>query len=502
MTEGPESPGSPDRPSPVTADGAAPEEVTVFVTVGSDHHPFDRLVGWVDQWARERGVACLIQHGPAAAPSYARGLAFMPHDELLAAMARATVVVAQGGPMSVVEARAEGRLPITVPRLAKLGEVVDDHQVAFCRQLAEVGSLALAETEEQVRELLDQALARPEDFVVEVGESPLVEASVRRFAAAADGAWTAAPRDERPRVVFIGGYGRSGTTLLERLIGESPEVQTLGEVLYLWKLGLQGDEVCGCGLTFADCAFWQDIGHDAFGGWDQLDQPDVAALRHAVVRTAQLPALALRSGSTTHRLNRNRLLQVVNPFYRAARRVAGGRVLTDASKHPAYAYLLRLADVDLRVVLVVRDPRGVAYSWRKVMVRPEITSREQLMPRYNVAASALRWVLYNTAFEALRLLRARLLVVRYEDLVAEPGPTVRRILNFADVPGAVESTAGWGQTIQLAAQHSAAGNPMRFQTGDIALRLDTEWRTAMGRRDRRVVSAITAPLRWRYGYRD
>jgi hypothetical protein len=57
-----------------------------------------------------------------------------------------------------------------------------------------------------------------------------------------------------------------------------------------------------------------------------------------------------------------------------------------------------------------------------------------------------------------------------------------------------------GDRVTLRGSHSAAGNPMRFVTGEIALRRDDEWVRALSPAARRRVTALTAPLLARYGY--
>ena len=107
----------------------------MVVTVGSDHHPFDRLVGWVDRWMDEQheSVDLVVQHGTAGPPRHGRSIEFLQHKELMRLIADADVVVLQGGPMGIVEARRLGHKPLAVPRMRSLGEVVDDHQMPFCR---------------------------------------------------------------------------------------------------------------------------------------------------------------------------------------------------------------------------------------------------------------------------------------------------------------------------------------------------------------------------------
>ena len=85
------------------------------------------------------------------------------------------------------------------------------------------------------------------------------------------------------------------------------------------------------------------------------------------------------------------LAQWYERLYAAAATVSGASVLVDSSKHAALAYCLRFApSIDLRVVHVVRDSRGVAYSWTKTVTRPETDGLEE-MTRYSPSRSALLW---------------------------------------------------------------------------------------------------------------
>ena len=134
----------------------------LVVTVGTDHHRFDRLIGWVDAWAADHpDVDVLAQHGTATAPQSCQAVVMLGYDELVAAMADADVVVAQGGPATVMDARSVGRRPIVVPRRAQFDEVVDDHQVAFAHWMAERELVWIAEDEAGLREQVDDALRDP-----------------------------------------------------------------------------------------------------------------------------------------------------------------------------------------------------------------------------------------------------------------------------------------------------------------------------------------------------
>src|SRR4051812_48764894 len=83
-----------------------------------------------------------------------------------------------------------------------------------------------------------------------------------------------------PKVLYVGGSGRSGTTLLDRMLGQVPGVWSTGELARVWDNGLRDNELCGCGEPFWECAFWREVGDAAFGGWHQVDVEHVTVAHH------------------------------------------------------------------------------------------------------------------------------------------------------------------------------------------------------------------------------
>lgn len=166
------------RPVPRPDDSGHPD---VVVSLGTDHHSFDRLVRWIDDYARRhRTLRFLVQHGHSAAPAVAAGTPFLPGEELGEHMRRARVVVAHGGPGTIVQARRAGRLPIVVARDPELDEHVDEHQLLFVRRLEEAGRIRSCATPQQLFALLDRALASPGDFRVDPGDGEGTERAALR----------------------------------------------------------------------------------------------------------------------------------------------------------------------------------------------------------------------------------------------------------------------------------------------------------------------------------
>lgn len=160
------------------------ERPLVVVAVGTDHHPFGRLVGWVDRWLARGGadrVECVVQHGTAPAPRWGTPRAYLEHAEFTELVARAAVVVCHGGPATIAECRRIGRLPVVVPRRVEHGEHVDNHQVLFTARLADKKLVYLASSEDELAALLDDGLADRARFTVDHDAEQPVAAAVRRF---------------------------------------------------------------------------------------------------------------------------------------------------------------------------------------------------------------------------------------------------------------------------------------------------------------------------------
>lgn len=146
-----------------TLDGVQPE---IVVSVGTDLHLFNRLIDWVDDWlaAQDERPTCLMQHGASRAPRNAMGISRMSRDELLVLYAGAKVVIVQGGPGSILDAREVGALPIAVPRWPERHEVVDGHQIAFTETMEQHGEAVAVNSEDQLRLSLEAAMQNPEHF--------------------------------------------------------------------------------------------------------------------------------------------------------------------------------------------------------------------------------------------------------------------------------------------------------------------------------------------------
>jgi UDP-N-acetylglucosamine transferase subunit ALG13 len=142
------------------AHSPADQAPLLFVTVGTDHHPFTRLITWIQRWLDDGGdqrVRVLIQHGATPVENGPGRVRQLDYQELQETLRSASVVITHAG-ATAMEARSTGRLPVIVPRRSELGEHVDGHQLKFGRWLAAEGLAVICNTESELRDALDHAV--------------------------------------------------------------------------------------------------------------------------------------------------------------------------------------------------------------------------------------------------------------------------------------------------------------------------------------------------------
>jgi beta-1,4-N-acetylglucosaminyltransferase len=131
----------------------------IFVTVGTNEAPFDRLLQAVAALSTSEEI--VVQHGSSAIvpANAARTYDFLLFDDLVREMRDSRVVVTHAGIGSIMTALSCGRRPVVAARLVANREAVDDHQLPVARRLQEAGLVTLVED-----------LARLEDALAKAGE--------------------------------------------------------------------------------------------------------------------------------------------------------------------------------------------------------------------------------------------------------------------------------------------------------------------------------------------
>lgn len=302
-------------------------------------------------------------------------------------------------------------------------------------------------------------------------------------------------------VLYIAGYVRSGSTLLERVLARDEDLLSLGEVHHLWERGYLMNALCACGEPFHECPFWQRLDSEAFGGLSRDAAQDLFSIRRYLLRPPAAHRVFLSElnaeGTVAHKLRRYGA--EIKAVYEAASSVTGASAVIDSSKSPLHGRVLgRTPGVALHVIHLIRDPRAVAFSLRRPKIRPEVYWKEQRESVRGPARSALMWSYANVLSSRLKSVAQSYDVVRYEDFIENPNEVldaVRRQLGLGGTGRRVSSD----RRVVLAQTHAVSGNANRFEGPEVRLQLDKEWRK-MPSADRHIVTTLSSPLMLKYGY--
>jgi Sulfotransferase family len=302
------------------------------------------------------------------------------------------------------------------------------------------------------------------------------------------------------RIVYIAGLGRSGSTVLDQLLGSQAGFFSAGELDSIWNGGVLEDAPCACRERFSSCAFWEKV---RSADPDLLTMETASRMKkyHDEVLRSRLMYRVWREGGRNHMVATapRDYFDHIARLYRAISLATDGRVIVDSSKHPTYAYLLVKSGIATRfeVIHLVRDPRGVAYSWMRKL---DLGASEgaKYMPRLRPMETAALWLEWNMTVERIaKTCQLSYRLLRYEDFVEDPLRSLRRLdLALVEEDADPLSTGG----VRRPDLHTVSGNPSRLRTGPLRVRADNEWRQRMRGADALKVSLLTQPLLKRYGY--
>lgn len=128
----------------------------ILVTLGTHGQPMLRLVPVLTSLATTRPDLGPFeaQLGPTPAPGGWVTHTLVSSKELDRLLARSDIVITHGGPATIAQARAHGRVPIVIPRRQEAGEHVDDHQVYYSKRLAAAGEIIMVEDAESLPDIV------------------------------------------------------------------------------------------------------------------------------------------------------------------------------------------------------------------------------------------------------------------------------------------------------------------------------------------------------------
>ncbi len=299
-----------------------------------------------------------------------------------------------------------------------------------------------------------------------------------------------------PKYVFICSLGHSGSTLLDLLLGSHSKIFSLGEICFLPK-NIALREKCTCGEVVTTCAFWQNVFRriNEEKNIDILNYPYSLNLGYALAgnvvdkghQTLSYRLLAkIWSFAQYQYLSKNKVFPPLNFFlkeskeyfnnthliYDLVRGLTNDSIIVDSSKSIIRAANLYMSNPDdLRILLLVRDIRGVTWSYVK--------------NNYSFKKVASLWIRnYERIIDILskNVKPEHVHLVRYESLCAEPDVALENVCNFL------------GQNYEMGMvdfhktkHHSVNGNDMRFSK-EGKIRHDIGWQNGLSKDEQSWIS--------------
>ncbi len=297
------------------------------------------------------------------------------------------------------------------------------------------------------------------------------------------------------KLVYLVSNHNAGSTPIALVANAHPAMVSPGEMVgpggrFHDALG----PVCSCGKEVAICPFWSEVGiryRDKNFPWQPdrweldfrlpnhpwlsriaLNRPDIFPWR-----TPLFSRLPWFSKKIKDMLARNLA------FARIVLDVSGREVVLDASKHSMRLYhLSRIPELDLRVIHLLRDPRGWCNSRRKNFNEP-------------VTQTARRWVEENIRISQItsHMPERKKIILRYEEFCENPQAAMARIWALADLP--VVTVPEKLSTIN----HHLLGNRMRTRK-DLGIKQDLSWQSELSRDERKIIEHLTTPVAGYLGY--
>ena len=326
------------------------------------------------------------------------------------------------------------------------------------------------------------------------------------------------------KVLKITGLGRSGSTILDVVLGNHPDIESVGEASNLIRNGWISREslrgipkdrlrrpICTCGkrldVLYVDtpdeaCPFWASVRREWLERADGESIESYPRLQNDFELKRRWPRLLYERRRPSAPLRS--YARLTRTFFESIRAVSGKPVIVDSTMVPIRTLALGMVPgIDLYVVHLVRDGRGVITSHRKRFEEdPQASIKTAVGRRVLYLASVVRWIVRNLASEwvCARLGPKRTTRLRYEDFVADPRAALERIGSLLEVDlSDVANAASAGKPMQ--AGHNIGGNRTK-KSGVITLRPDAEeWRSALSPAERRLSWVLMGRLMRRYGYK-
>ncbi|WP_462252989.1 sulfotransferase [Ekhidna sp.] len=262
----------------------------------------------------------------------------------------------------------------------------------------------------------------------------------------------------KPKLIYIVGYERSGSTLLHNILSESANCFGVGELRHFKKRLIDG-RPCACGSEIHQCEFWGE---------------KAITLEHEKVSdyTRDKWILLYPFLNFYYRVFRRKEIAFFDELYKYAFQKSAERIIIDSSKSLTHLFLLsKILKYDVKAVFIVRNPRGILYSIKK-----RLEKDHQKYKIKNLRILSLKIDLVNWISNKLTKRMVSMHTVKYEDLIEKRAQVLAQFDDKFNTQTSVLNNDD--DHFSFSGTHSVDGGPTRHVKGLVKLKVDDEWKSA------------------------
>ena len=282
------------------------------------------------------------------------------------------------------------------------------------------------------------------------------------------------------------GYGRSGSTLLDIILGDNKHIVTTG-ALDNYHIWVNKNLKCACDKKIRECEYWGLVYKDT-----KFSDDDIKLVREMD---------SFRSFFTVNRkkfhqnvkkyirLN-NTLLKSITTHFRKNVIVDSSKTTLDCIYRPIM--FLKYCNVDLKPIFLIRNPRGVVWSAMKKHGSPERDKKDTMFFRF--LRTLISWNLTNLLTILItKVFLKEFLFIKYEDFCKNPINELLRIKKFTK--SEIDNVANKiTNQYPIDIGHNIGGNRLRFAKSIDSIQLDESWKENMPKFYFYIVTIISYPL--------
>ncbi len=291
-------------------------------------------------------------------------------------------------------------------------------------------------------------------------------------------------------IIYIASSVRSGTTLLDLLLGNHSNIYSIGELQQLGGYYNSQKGQCLCGESISECKFWNAI--EKRSGLD-FNRLQTKLKKNLILSVAILiiPRIFFKIFFDILKIvpaikNNNIVVNNIFKIYDTISDLTNKPILIDSSKNafPFRYYFLQNPE-KVKIIILYRDGRGVTNS----LVKRGLT--------VEIAAKRWRKTIQNIHLMSLGIPKLKVIRVRYEDLCSNPEKELKRLFDFIDV-----ENEKMKNLILKNKKHDIGGSPTinKDKSAEIKISVDQKWKTELNSRQLGRFNKIAGKMNRKLGY--